>query len=299
MGADLLRSDEWVRARILEASEKTGEDLERLCLRGPEKKLMRAAFVQPILTIICLGYWKRLSAAGLQADVVAGHSLGEIAALAAAGVLTPEQAVEVATERGRLMDEVADRFPGGMAAVFMTLQETEARIERFGMTDRVFVANDNAAEQVVVSASLESLEAFAGRMNEEQAGRCKPLRVSGPWHSPLLEDARARFSDWLAGIPFQTPTTPLISNATAQVDRDPEHLRAHAARQLTHRVRWRETMDELRAMKPSALLEVGPRRVLAGLARLNGFGEETAVRGVDSLRAVEQVSADQSIGGGK
>jgi [acyl-carrier-protein] S-malonyltransferase len=140
MGADLLRSDEWVRSIVRDVSDKTGEDLERLCLRGPERKLMRAAYVQPLLTVVCLGYWRRLTAAGLQADCVAGHSLGEIAALAVSGVLTAEQAVMVALERGRLMDEVADRTPGGMAVVFLPLNEVENRISRLGLPDRVFVA---------------------------------------------------------------------------------------------------------------------------------------------------------------
>jgi [acyl-carrier-protein] S-malonyltransferase len=299
MGADLLRSDEWVRSLVRQVSATTGEDIERLCLRGPEKRLMRSAFIQPLLTIICLGYWRRLVDAGLRPDIVAGHSLGEIATLAAAGVLTPEQAVAVAGERGRLMDEVADRTPGGMAAVFISLRETEEHIARFGMIGNVFVANDNAPEQVVVSAAVKDLDAFVRRMDGVHAGRCKPLRVSGPWHTPLLEDAHVRFDSWLAAVPFGSPTTPLVSNATAQVESDPACLRAYAARQLTQRVRWRETMAELRARGVNVLVEVGPRRVLAGLARLNGFGEETVVRGVDSLRAVETVSADHFVGGGK
>jgi len=299
MGADLLRSDEWVRAMIREVSDKTGEDLERLCLRGPERKLMRAAFVQPLLTTICLGYWRQLTAAGLRADVVAGHSLGEIAALAAAGVLTVEQAVMVSLERGRLMDEAADRAPGGMVAVFLPLADVQGHIERLEMNECVFVANDNAPQQVVVSGRTADLEAFVRRMDEVRPGLCKPLRVSGPWHTPLLEDARRHFQDWLAGVSFTPPSLPLISNTTAAIESAADECRMNAARQLTQRVRWRETMGALRDRGVDALLEVGPQRVLAGLARLNGFGNATLVRGVDSLRAVEQISADQSVGGGK
>lgn len=299
MGADLVRSDDWVRARLAEVSSDVGEDLERLCLRGPEKKLMRSAFVQPVMTTICLAYWRRLTEAGVRADAVAGHSLGEIAALAAAGALSPEQAVAVALERGRVMDEAAERAPGGMAAVFMALGETEALIAGFGMTGRVFVANDNAPGQVVVSGATADIGEFAARMDAAKPGSCKPLRVSGPWHTPLLQDACGRFTGWLDKVPFGPPTVPFVSNATGRAEADPVRLRAAIAGQLTQRVRWRETMGGLRSAGVRVMIEIGPRRVLAGLARLNGFGEETAVRGVDSLRSVEQVAADYSAGGGK
>jgi [acyl-carrier-protein] S-malonyltransferase len=274
---------------VRDLSGKTGEDLERLCLRGPERKLMRAAFVQPLLTTICLGYWRRLTAAGLRADLVAGHSLGEIAALAATGVLTDEQAVLLSLERGRLMDEAADRAPGGMAAVFLPLDEVEAHIQRLGMTGSVFVANDNAPKQVVVSARTAELETF---MRGMEPGLCKLLRVSGPWHTPHLEEARGRFQEWLAGVTFAEPVLPFLSNAKGAIETMPEECRASVSRQLTQRVRWRDTMGELRSRGVEVLLEVGPQRVLAGLARLNGFGEATMVRGVDSLRAVDLVCAD-------
>lgn len=292
MGADLLRSDDWVRSMIRDVSEKSGEDLERLCLRGPERKLMRAAFVQPLLTTICLGYWRHLKAAGLQADVVAGHSLGEIAALAATGVLTEEQAVWVSLERGLLMDEAADQSPGGMAAVFLPLAEVESHVGRLGMSDCVFVANDNAPKQVVVSARTADLDAFVSGMDAEKPGLCKVLRVSGPWHTPLIKEARQRFHDWLVTVPFNAPALPLVSNATGSFESAPEECRQNTSRQLTQRVRWRDTMNTLRDRGVDVLLEVGPQRVLAGLARLNGFGEATMVRGVDSLRAVQQVCAD-------
>ncbi len=294
MGADLLRSDEWVRGQVRQASEQTGEDLERICLKGPERTLMRAACVQPLLTIISLGYVRKLEEQGLAPGVVAGHSLGEIPALAVAGVLTPEQAVAVAAKRGILMDEAAARSPGGMAAVFLPLAEVEALIAQVGMTGRVFIANDNAPAQVVVSASADALDEFVRLAGGARPGCCKALRVSGPWHTPLLGEACAQFEAWLEGIPFEVPRIPLIANATARAESDPARLKHNTARQLTSRVHWRASMEEVRAMGVGGLLEIGPGRVLAGLARLNGFGNETVVRGVDSLRASAQVCADYS-----
>ncbi len=292
MGADLLRSDEWVRNQIRQVSAEIGEDLERICLKGPERTLMRAAVVQPLLTIIGLGYARKLADAGLTPDLVAGHSLGEIPALAVAGALSPEQAVRVAARRGSFMDQAAARAPGGMAAVFLALAEVESLIGQVGMADCIFVANDNAPAQVVVSGAAEPLAEFLHLIQAVRPGCCKPLRVSGPWHTPLLEAARAQFQDWLAAIPFAHPRIPLIANATARPEPDPDRLREYAATQLTYPVHWRETMAELRARHARALLEIGPGRVLAGLARLNGFGNETIVRGIDSLRAASQMVAD-------
>ena len=299
MGADLLRSDEWVREQIRQNSDAIGEDLEQICLKGPERTLMRAAVVQPLITIVCLGYARRLAEAGLTPDLVAGHSLGEIPALAVAGVLTPEQAVTVASMRGILMDEAAAISPGSMTAVFLPLAEVEALIGRLDMTGRIFIANDNAPTQVVVSGMTDALADFTRMANGERPGCCKTLRISGPWHTPLLQDACSRFEAWLEGIPFRAPRIPLIANATARAETDPAQWRHIAARQLIGRVHWRETMDELRARQVGGLIEIGPGRVLAGLARLNGFGNETDVRGVNSLRAIAQVRADYSAGGGK
>ena len=299
MGADLLPSDDWARTQLRQASATAGEDLERLCLKGPERKLMRSAFVQPLLTIISLALWRRLAARGLTPDLVAGHSLGEIPALAVAGVITPEEAVTMAATRGVLMDEAAERTPGGMAAVFRSLHETETLIAQLGMTDRVFVANDNAPTQVVVSSEAGALDEFTRQASQVSPGCCKALRVSGPWHTPHLAEARTRFTAWLESIPFNAPKIPLFSNVTAAADHHPDALRGNAARQMTDRVRWRETMDALHGRGVRIILEVGPGRVLAGLARANGIGHETDVRGVDSLRAAESVCADYSAGGGK
>jgi [acyl-carrier-protein] S-malonyltransferase len=299
MGADLLRTDEWVREQMHRVSEWTGEDIERICLKGPERKLMRSMIVQPALCIIGLGYTRQLKACGWEPDIVAGHSMGEITALAVSGVLTPEQAVDVAVQRGVLMDAAAEQTPGGMAVVTRSLAEVEALIESLGMGNEVFVANDNAPAQVVVSGATAPLADFVLATNKAYPGCCKPLRVSGPWHTPLLEDVRANFQDWLDGIPFKPPRIPLIANATACVETDPESLRAYTAGQLVHRVCWRGTMDAVRASSAEVVLEIGPGRVLAGLARLNGLGNETLVRGINNLRAIELLNADHSAGGGK
>ncbi len=299
MGADLLRSDPWVRDHVQTVSSFVGEDVERICLKGPERKLMQSAIVQPLLTIMSMGYARKLAACGIVADIVAGHSLGEISALAQSGALTDELAVQVAMRRGMLMDEAAAQTPGGMVAVFRPLAWVEALLQKLALQDQVFVANDNADKQVVVSATRDLLADFVQLANAEEAGCCKPLRVSGPWHTPWLAGACAVFTDWLETVPFQSPRIAFVANATGCVETDPARLRYFAAHQLTGRVNWRFSMETLRQHDVDTIFEVGPGRVLAGLARLNGFGNETVVRNVDSIRAVTSVCNDYSAGGGK
>ena len=290
MGSDLFKADAWTRNLVRHASERLGEDLERLCLRGPEKRLIQSRFVQPLLVAVSLGYWRHLANAGVIPTAVAGHSLGEITALAAAGVISPEQAMAV--ERGQCMDEAGQINPGGMAAVFLTLHDVAQKIERFAMVNQVFIANDNAPDQVVVSASSEQLALFCKNMNAESPGLCKQLFVSGPWHSPLLNDAQQKFADWLVNQPFIKPDIVVIPNTTATPETEPERLRHASIEQLTGQVRWRETMQALKASNPDFMLEIGPRRVLSGLARLNGIGNEVAVYSLSTLEGVKRVLAE-------
>jgi len=299
MGADLVRSDPWVRDHVQVVSSELGEDVERICLKGPERKLMQSSIVQPLLAIISVGYARQLAERGVVADIVAGHSLGEVSALVLSGALTDELGVQVALRRGMLMDEAAAQTPGGMVAVFRSLAWVEALLQKFALQEQVFVANDNADKQVVVSATHDLLVDFVRLANAEEAGCCKPLRVSGPWHTPWFDGACAAFTDWLETVPFQPPGITFIANATGCVETDPARLRYLAAHQLTGRVNWRLSMETLRQHDVDTIFEVGPGRVLAGLARLNGFGSETVVRNVDSIRAVTSVCNDYSAGGGK
>ncbi len=284
MAADLFRSDSVFRGLVDQASAEAGEDLERLCLRGPEKKLCRTTFLQPLLVAVSLGYLRRLTERGLAAGVVLGHSLGEISALAASGVVTPADAIRIAARRGALMDRVAAQVEGGMMAVTMSDRE-----RTLSLVDGVTVANDNAPNQIVLSGTLRDLEAVAARIAAERAGRCHRLAVAGPWHSPYLAEARREFAQWVEPLPFGAPKTMLILNATGEAETDPAAIKRHVTDTLAGPVRWRSCMDSLRRLAPDTLLEIGPGRILAGLARANGFDDRTRVLSVNNLRGVERI----------
>ena len=288
MGADLFESSPYFRSLIEMASDLTKADLKKACLRGPERVLIRPNLLQPLLTCLCLGYHRALAEAGVRADVYLGHSLGEITSLAAAGILSEEDAVKVAARRGGLMEEVASRVDGGMvAALFVPLHRVIELLQELRAPDRIVLANDNAPEQVVVSGDRDMLERFVTAVHGEPLGKCKNIRVAGPWHSPYMNEVRAVFEHWVKEIPFHAPAVPLVFNALCREETDPERIRALVTWQLVRPVYWRESMDRLKQMGVNTLLEVGPGRVLAGLARVNGFRKGVQVYTVNNLRGVQ------------
>jgi len=287
MGQDLFDASSHFRALIELGSDLTHEDLMVLCLRGPEKKLRKSFFLQPILVAVSLGYRERLVEQGIVADAVLGHSLGEITALAAASVVSDYEAVTMAAKRGDLMDEAASICTGGMLAVLSVPSQTiRELLTEIGEPDRIAIANENALDQVVVSGAEELLQKLTDLVAERQLGRCKTLAVSGPWHSPFMSVARVKFEHWIQMVSFRPPQIPLILNATGAPENDPNRIRHLISQQLTSPVLWHDCMNTLKQMDVGVLLEVGPGRVLSGLARVNGFGGTTRIFNINNLRGL-------------
>jgi [acyl-carrier-protein] S-malonyltransferase len=291
MAADLFKADAQFRDLVRRASERTGSDLEKICLRGPERELTRTKNLQPLLVCVSLGYLRHLTGKGIQPDRVLGHSLGEISALAAAGIVSFETAVDIATKRGELMDAAAARVQGGMIAVISTERETVLEIlaQKFSSAQLV-LANDNTPNQIVLSGETAALEQFTALVTAEKLGQCRRLTVAGPWHSPLMAQAQQEFSSWLETIEFHPPKVPLIFNITAATETDPQKIRQLIARNLVEPVRWRTAMDSLRGAEDPALFEIGPGRVLSGLARANGMGDGVKIFNINNLRGVEMAA---------
>lgn len=300
MGADLFKgaadAEPHFRRLVTLASDLTHEDLEKLCLHGPEKKLRKAQFLQPLLAAVSLGYLFHLRReAGLTPSVVLGHSLGEITSLAASGVVSDEDAVTIAAKRGEFMDEAASLCNGGMmAALFMPLEAVNDLLAGMNVPDRIVLANDNAPNQIVISGDNEALEEFSRRAREQRLGRCKSVLVAGPWHSPFMVSAHDRFKAWVSAIRFSAPSIPLILNGTARQESDPEVIRRLVTDQLVSPVQWRQCMEVVKNLHPDAILEIGPGRILSGLVRVNGFPKKTVVYNVNNFaglhRAVKELS---------
>jgi [acyl-carrier-protein] S-malonyltransferase len=288
MGADLFKSDSHFRALIALASDLTHEDLEKLCLRGPEKRLRSAQFLQPLLSAVSLGYLRHVRERGIVPDIVLGHSLGEITSLAASGVVSDEIAVTMAARRGAFMDEAAAAGSGGMMAVLFTPIDTVHQIlSAMNRPRDIVLANDNAPDQIVLSGDVVTLEEFTRLLRAEGHGKTKSIPVSGPWHSPFMESARDKFTAWVSSVTFSAPKIPLMLNATGATENDPTVIKNLITQQLVRPVFWRLCMETLRAKCVETFLEIGPQRVLSGLIRVNGFPKTTVVYNVNNLTGLE------------
>lgn len=287
MGRDLFFQDSFTTNLLELACDLVHEDLRQLCLNGPETSLMQARFLQPSIVTVSLGFWNRLIESGANPDVVLGHSLGEITSLAAAGVITAEQAIMIATKRGELMDKVASQCDGGMLAVmFMDRDTVQNIIDEMGDPLKLVMANDNAPDQFVLSGDKSLLEKVSFIVAEQNLGRTKKVSVVGPWHSPFLKDVRFEFEKWVEPIDFKQPVTNIILNATAKTENHPSTIKHLSSGQLVSPVFWRESMSTLKEMGINTLIEIGPGKVLSGLARVNNFRKGSKIVSVSKIEDV-------------
>jgi [acyl-carrier-protein] S-malonyltransferase len=292
MGGDLIGDDSFTRSLFTCASELVREDLQKLCLHGPMRRLMDARFLQPAMVAVCLGYWMRLVERGIRPDVVLGHSLGEITSLTVAGIVSPETCIQIAAKRGELMDHVAQTCNGGMLAImFVPLTTIKKMINDIGDPQKVVLANDNAPDQAVISGDIIELNRIAARITGEKLGKCRKVEVVGPWHSPFMSEAREIFEKWVEPVHFTAPEIPLIFNATGAPETDPSIIKNLVTWQLTRPVFWRKCMETIKTMGVDILYEIGPQRILSGLARINGFKKGTTINDISNLRGIERAAA--------
>ncbi len=292
MGHDLFKDDKFFRDLIECGSEFVSADLEKICLRGPDKVLIKASYLQPILTALSLGYTNRLREEGLEPSIVMGHSLGEITSLGAAGILDPMTTMKVSAKRGILMDEAASHCVDGtmLAVLFVSVEEIEKIIEEMGETGNIALANVNAPTQVIISGEREKLKRFDRIVIEKKmGGKCKPVFVSGPWHSIFIDSAREAFQEWVKPVEFSTPKTNMIFNATASFETDPAKIKELVTWQLVKPVYWQDSLETLKNQEVTHILEVGPGRVLTGLIRINKFPKSVTVLPINDLKGVATV----------
>ncbi|HSP80376.1 MAG TPA: ACP S-malonyltransferase [Myxococcaceae bacterium] len=289
MGRELCRAFAPAHRILREAEEVSGLPLERLCWQGPGEELERTDALQPALTAISLGCLALLEDADQVPDCVAGHSLGEFAALCAAGVLSVEDTLFLVTLRGRLMHEASLHHPGGMVSVSgLPTQRVEALVDSLKERHRLCVANYNAPTQAVLSGEWEALE-LASTLAARQGGRVVRLPVSGAWHSPLMTEVHERFLDALGRVELRPPRIRCYLNTTGAPESDPECIAAELLAQVAAPVRWAGILSGMEAEGIRTFVEVGPGKVLRGLVRRN-CDPRCAVYGVDGPRALEMLS---------
>jgi [acyl-carrier-protein] S-malonyltransferase len=271
MGRDLYEAFPSARAVFDKADGVLDIALSRMCFEGPAEQLNDTLNTQPAIFATSIAMLRVLEERGLEGPAyVAGHSMGEFSALAAAGALSFEDGLRVVRERGRLMKEAGTQSPGGMAAIIALDREVVERIcasvrEQSG--EYVGIANDNCPGQLVISGSVTALEQAMEQTAEQGAKVVKRLAVSIGGHSPLMSQAADEFRRVLADTPINRPSVPIVANATASPLTDPDEIRDALGRQLTSPVHWTDSVRWIVAQGVTRFIEIGPKDVLTGLVK--------------------------------
>ncbi len=274
MGKSLYDVSDAARRVFHQADDILGFPLSSLCFEGPDDVLNDTINAQPAILTVSLAYlealrerWHTLGST-VAPVVVAGHSLGEFTALVAAGVLEFGDALRVVRERGRLMKESGDLFPGGMAAVIGLDRATlEAVCAEAGEVGIVVLANDNCPGQSVISGENAALDHAMRLAKERGARKVVRLGISIASHSPLMERAGQQFAEFVSRIHLHEPSVPIIANITGQMVVTAEDIRKEIAQHVVLPVQWTGSVLEMVNSGVSTFLEVGPGNVLGGLIR--------------------------------
>lgn len=263
MGLPWSSTDHW--RVVQEASEALGEDLAWLLLDAPDAVLARTREAQ--LAVFCnsMVAWDAVRPLVESPVVFAGHSLGQVSALVAAGSLSLADGVRLVARRAEVTQAAADSRPGRLVALIgADLDSAEALCEGL---DGAWVANDNAVGQVVVGGTPEAMDAVAARAGEFGVRRTIALNVGGAFHTPLMATAAEELAETLSDMDFAAPAAPVVSNTDGRAHTDGAGWAERLAAQLVSPVRWRSCMATIDSLCPDSLLELGPGGVLAGLAR--------------------------------
>lgn len=268
MGRDLYDNFDSAKVLFKQADEILGFPLSCLCFEGPEEELRLTINAQPALVAVsfaCLKATQDVPGGNLPAPAfVAGHSLGEYTALAAADVLDFATTVYLAKERGRLMYEAGLRRPGGMVAI-MGLDESSLAEVCHETNTRI--ANFNCPGQLVISGAAENLPKATDLAKARGASRTIPLAVSGAFHSPLMQPAVDGLSEIIATFNFRDPTVPIIANTTAQPLTTAEQVKSELIKQLSNSIQWQRSIEYMIDNGVSTFIEIGPGKVLSGLLK--------------------------------
>ncbi len=284
MGKALAEADFEARAVFEAVDDALGEKLSRIIWEGPIETLTLTENAQPALMAVSLAAIRVLEARGVSvrhtAAYVAGHSLGEYSALAAAGALSVHDAAKLLRTRGRAMQEAVPVGSGAMAALLgLELEAAETVVAEAAEGEVCAAANDNGGGQVVISGSKAAVERAIEIAKGKGAKRAILLPVSAPFHCALMAPAARVMEEALAAADLKAPFVPLVANVVAGPISDPAEIRRRLVEQVTGMVRWRELIEWLGKNGVTQFVEVGAGKVLSGLARRIVEGAETLAVG--------------------
>jgi len=273
MGKELSDAFPAAKAVFDEVNDALGQDLSSLMWGGPEDELTLTENAQPALMAVSVAVMRTLESEGGwsladKASFVAGHSLGEYSALAAAGTFTLADTARLLKTRGRAMQAAVPVGEGAMAAMLGLSFEDAMAVAAQAAGDGVCsAANDNADGQVVISGSKAAVERAAVLAKDKGAKRAMLLPVSAPFHCALMQPAADAMAEALGAVDMKAPSVPVVANVTASAVSDPDEIRKLLVEQVTGMVRWRESVKYLAAQGVTELVETGTGKVLTGLTK--------------------------------
>ncbi|HEY4009403.1 MAG TPA: ACP S-malonyltransferase [Acidobacteriaceae bacterium] len=270
MGRDLAEKFTVARETFAEADAALGYSLAKLCFEGPAEQLKQTEFTQPAIFAVSMAAYRVLASRGVEPQIAAGHSLGEYAACAAAGVMSFADAIRALRSRGQFMQEAVPEGQGAMAAVLgLDADAVRGACEAAATETKEIVspANLNAPEQIVISGGAAGVARASELAREKGAKKVVALQVSAPFHCALMQPAQERLAEVLKQIEMHDPRFRIVSNVTANVTKRGGRERDLLIEQVTSPVRWVESVRCMMDAGASTFVEVGPGKVLSGLLR--------------------------------
>jgi [acyl-carrier-protein] S-malonyltransferase len=292
MGADIASEFPAAAAVFQQADDILGFALSEMCFNDPADALNDTLNTQPALYVMGVAILRVLQDAlgdTVRPAFVAGHSLGELTALTAAGALSFEEGVQLVRERGRLMNEAGQRSPGAMAALLglgADAVRTLCADVSAQTSETLVLANDNCPGQIVISGAKTAIDAALELALERGAKRALPLVVSIAAHSPLMQSITAEFQQAVDTTAFDTPAIPIVGNVNAAPLANADDIRAELGAQLTSTVRWTESVEYMLGQGITTFVELGPKDVLNGLIkRIDRTTQRSALNNTVTLSA--------------
>ncbi|MBP0724877.1 ACP S-malonyltransferase [Bacillus sp. RG28] len=269
MGQDLLEHFEDSKELFQNIDQTLGFSLTDIMFNGTDEDLTLTYNAQPAILATSIAFYEKIKQAGIQPDFVAGHSLGEFSALVASGSLEFNEAVKLVNTRGKLMDKAVPVGKGAMTAVlFLSMDKVEEAVKKaVSQGYEVGIANYNSPTQVVISGEAEAVKVASEFCKEAGAKRVIPLKVSGPFHSSLMEPASTDFRNELEKINVSDSKVPVITNVTSEPVTNASEIKELLVRQLFSPVKWTQSIEKLVEQGVDTFVEIGPGKVLTGLVK--------------------------------
>ncbi|MEC7784359.1 MAG: ACP S-malonyltransferase [Bacteroidota bacterium] len=265
MGKDVYETSDVARELFERANEILGFDITKIMFEGSAEELKETKVTQPAIFLHSVALFKALGDSAVP-QMVAGHSLGEISALVANGVLSFDDGLRLVSQRAQAMQKACDSVPSTMAAI-LGLEDELVEAVCADVDGVVVAANYNCPGQLIISGEIEAVNEACERLKERGAKRALVLPVGGAFHSPLMEPAREELAAAIEKTTFRTPTCPIYQNVSTTAVTDPAEIKKNLLFQLTAPVKWTQSVENMLKDGATEFIEVGPGKVLQGLVK--------------------------------